>query len=193
MRKLILQIDNAIQLGWRKRFFNEEVEPIYQWIPELNKRVYSDKYEHFLDKSYQVNEDVDFMLQSYKWLVESGTPGSAAPPLLLPSEPANQLHSTNNNNNDNVDQANIEATNQQVNRKLLANRLNRLAKLGSEHSRQLLASLRSSLAMQNGDFSRFRALRLIMPTSELNGRFTCSISSLEGDDLQSTRLVVFGK
>lgn len=75
----------------------------------------------------------------------------------------------------------------------LARRLQRLAKLGGPHSRQLLEALRSALNMQQAELSRFRALRLIRPTSELSGRFTCSVSSLDGDDLRSTALIVYGK
>lgn len=78
-------------------------------------------------------------------------------------------------------------------RKLLANRLNRHAKLGSEYSRQFLESLKRTFAMDQLEFSRFRALRLIRPTTELSGRFTCSISSLDSDDLRSTNLIVYGK
>ena len=116
-----------------------------------------------------MTDDADFMLQAFKWLAEQGAEAEAG--------------------------AGAGGGEQQVaaNRRLLANRLNRLAKLSSEHSRQLLHSLRASLAMDQTDFSRFRALRLIRPTSELGGRFTCSVSSLDGDDLRSTRLVVYGK
>lgn len=179
------------------RYFNDEVEPIYQWIPELNKRVYSDKYERFIDKQYQVSEDVDFMLQAYKQLTgglqsqrqqadrEAGLTlensiGSLAEgaPQIRPSSSSSIMHD---------EQAVIAG------RKLLANRLNRLAKLGSDHSRQLLRSLRAMLAMDQEELSRFRALRLIRPTVEMDGRYTCSISSLDGDDLQSTRLIVYGK
>lgn len=149
----------------RFRFFNDELEPIYQWIPELNKRVYSDKYERFIDKSYQVGEDVDFMLQAYKWLLEG--------------------RATDDNSDTGEQQAGQ--------RRLLANRLNRLARVGSERSRHLLQWLRASLAMHQPEFSRFRALRLVRPTSELSGRFTCSVSSLEADDLRSARLVVYGE
>lgn len=80
-------------------------------------------------------------------------------------------------------------------RRQLANRLSKLAKLGGKHSRQVLDSLRSALELDPKwpEFTRYRALRLIRPTTQLSGRFTCSVSSLEGDDLRSKQLVVYGK
>lgn len=105
------------------------------------------------------------MLQAYKWLLEG--------------------RATDDNSDTGEQQAGQ--------RRLLANRLNRLARVGSERSRHLLQWLRASLAMHQPEFSRFRALRLVRPTSELSGRFTCSVSSLEADDLRSARLVVYGE
>ena len=182
-----------------RRFFNDEVEPIYQWIPDLNKRVYSDKYERFIDKQYQVNEDVDFMLQAYKWLtandgerLEAGRRARSNHSAALHEQP-NDLAPDMALLDDEPDEERHLAAAAAASRKLLANRLNRLAKLGSDHSRQLLDSLRAALAMEEADASRFRALRLVRPTVELDGRYTCSISSLDGDDLKSTRLIVYGK
>lgn len=86
-----------------------------------------------------------------------------------------------------------DAFGEEPSRRLLARRLDRLAKLGGEHSRQLIDSLRLALNMHQAEFARFRALRLLWPTSELSGRFTCSVSSLDGDDLRSTGLIVYGK
>lgn len=151
------------------------MEPIYQWIPELNKRVYSDSFERFLDKSYEVNEDAEFMLQAYR--------------LLQQHQPLNPLqhHLPGEESSDEP-----QADGQQ--RSLLASRLSKLAKLGGRQSRQLLESLRSALYLdEEPDYGRFRALRLVQPTSELSGRYTCLVSSLEGEDMQSTRLIVYGK
>lgn len=152
------------------------MEPIYQWIPELNKRVYSDKYERFLDKSYEVSEDVDFMLLAYRRLL-AAEPTRAE--LHLEAEAAAA---------EEAGEAAAAAGRGEFGRRELARRL---ARLGG--GRQLVESLRSALEMQQLDWSRFRALRLVRPTSELSGRFTCSVSSLDGDDLRSTRLVVYGK
>jgi hypothetical protein len=201
-------------LAAANRFFNDELEPIYQWIPELNKRVYSDKYERFIDKQYQVNEDVDFMLQAYKWMTapagadqerdwvksEAEADGDGGNSILVGRDAKTtgrgERPATPRDEPDDLAAASsaVEMDESQAvaSRKLLANRLNRLAKLGSDHSRQLLGSLRSMLAMDD-EVSKFRALRLIRPTAGMDGRYTCSISSLDGDDLQSTRLVVYGK
>ena len=168
------------------RYFNDELEPIYQWIPELNKRVYSDAYERFIDKSYQVNEDVDFLLGAYKSLAAT----SDAPHIGAAADLDLQSSSSSSSSSDEFG-APQEAS--AANRRLLANKLSRLAKLGGEHSQQLLRQLRASLAMESAESSKFRALRLLQPTTELNGRFTCSVSSLDGDDLRSTRLLVYGK
>lgn len=92
-----------------------------------------------------------------------------------------------------VGQAQADAFGEEPSRRLLARRLERLAKLGGQHSRQLVDALRLALNMHQPELSRFRALRLLWPTSELSGRFTCSVSSLDGDDLRSTELVVYGK
>lgn len=153
------------------------MEPIYQWIPELNKRVYSDKYERFIDKSYELADDVEFLLQAYRQLTGSS-------PEQQPTELASQANEPTALQPDDPD------------RKLLAQRLNKLAKLGGQHSRQLLDTLRASLGLLDREellANRFRALRLVRPSTELAGRFTCSVSSLDGDDLRSTRLVVYGK
>lgn len=193
------------------RFFNDEVEPIYQWIPELNKRVYSDKYEHFLDKSYEVSEDADFMLQAYRWLQlaagqsssSADTPSasaSASAPNSASASVSSSSHSTSMvaglesiANFESVDDQAADRAQIETSRRILANRLNKLAKLGGQHSRQLLDSLRAALNMEHLDWSRYRALRLIRPTTELSGRFTCSVSSLDGDDLRSAKLLVYGK
>lgn len=185
------------------------MEPIYQWIPELNKRVYSDKYERFLDKSYQVNEDVDFMLQAYKWLT-SGSPLTSEPGNINSMTAASEgggmeiggevgdgataaslstAQATGGPRDSNIRPQLLA----EESRRLLASKLNKLANLGGKHSRQLIDSLRSTLAMEMAEFSRFRALRLLAPTTELSGRFTCSVSSLDSEDLRSTRLVVYGK
>jgi len=153
------------------------------------------------------------MLQSYKWLLESGSSATleAGPQLDWPAQSLSQsLARSNNQDNNNIPPA-LDQQQQQPSltdqslaslvgeqqmsghRKLLANRLNRLAKLGSERSRQLLASLRSTLLMHDEQFSKFRALRLVRPGTQMGGKFTCSVSSLDAEDLQSTRLVVFGK
>lgn len=136
--------------------------------------MFSDKYERFLDKNYQLAEDVDFMLQAQKWLIASqGRTGTAANNYQEEPASGEQLES----------------------RRLLASRLDKFAKLGGQQSKQLIDLLRDSLGL-GGEllaFNRYRALRLIAPTSELSGRFTCSVSSLDGDDLRATRLVIYGK
>lgn len=160
----------------------------------MNKRVYSDKYEQFLDKSYEVSEDVDFMLQAYRWLQlaagQSTSSSSDTPSSYSPSAVAglNSPSIANGFDLDQTDRAQIETS-----RKILANKLNKLAKLGGQHSRQLLDSLRAALNMEYLDWARYRALRLIKPTTGLSGRFTCSVSSLDGEDLRSTKLLVYGK
>lgn len=115
-------------------------------------------------------------------------------PILIGGQ-NNNNNKEDNQNNDNKESADHHQQHQKqaASRRLLAGRLSKLAKLGGRHSRQLIESLRQALYMDELDYSRFRALRLIRPTSELNGRFTCSVSSLDGDDLRSTKLVVYGK
>lgn len=132
------------------------------------------------------------MLQAYKWLIATGDTEQRDQVMSImsaagssPSEqPADGFPSAGELHSDEGSAGGL---------RLLASRLNKLAKLGGRHSRQLLDSLRASLLMDQPEFSRFRALRLIRPTTELNGRFTCSVSSLDGDDIRSTRLVIYGK
>lgn len=119
------------------------------------------------------------MLQAYRWMLSGGTSGNQPADAALTSAGQQQVAS---------ERAQLEAS-----RRTLASRLNKLAKLGGQHSRHLLDSLRAALNMDQPDFSRFRALRLLRPTTQLSGRFTCSVSSLDGDDLRSTRLLVYGK
>lgn len=200
------------------RFFDDQPEPIYQWIPELNKRVYSDHFERYLDKSYQVSEDADFMLASYRKLLSSAA-NRAELVTLLPIETTNSLANKARDNNhdddvgnsartttlaptieltddgrdDDIDDDDDDPTGGAAGRRLLADRLLRLSRLGGRQSRKLLEQLRRALHMDQTDFSRYRALRLVRPDNKLAGRYTCSVSSLEGDDLRSTRLQVFGE
>lgn len=153
------------------------------------------------------------MLQAYRWMQLSSSSSSSSLPLdNLPGQPMDPLGRAADAEADET--ATVEGESQPAGedyqpleladssaaassgqRRQLANRLNKLAKLGGRHSSKLLDSLRSALEMDPKwlEFTRFRALRLIRPTTLLNGRFTCSVSSLEGDDLRSKQLVVFGK
>lgn len=189
----------------RFRYFNDELEPIYQWIPELNKRVYSDKYEQFIDKNYAISDDIDYLLSAYRILQQQTgviAAAGAAP----------------------------ELSDEQIQRRALAERLDALAKLGGQRAHQLIGQVRAALALgrypaapnSGGDnlsakdepdqlissaldgqsqhqnqiadrYKSFRALRLVRPTTELSGRYTCSVSSLDSDALASTNLLVYGK
>lgn len=150
----------------------------------MNKRVYSDKYDKYLDKSYQVSDDVEFMLHAYRRLLQTS-----------PNEHASRASAVVDGELDNVDQQQQQHTtnNEGSSRRLLANRLNKLAKLGGRQSRQLIDLLRQTLHMDQLEWARYRALRLVKPTGKLSGRFTCSVSSLDSDDLRSTRMIVYGK
>lgn len=141
------------------------------------------------------------MLQAYRWLLAAGhstttmnkaaahdTPSSALAIETTTSSSSSLAGQLDFGSESELDRAHIESS-----RKILANRLNKLARLGGQHSRQLLDSLRAALNMEQLEWSRYRALRLIKPTTELSGRFTCSVSSLDGDDLRSAKLLVYGK
>lgn len=41
--------------------------------------------------------------------------------------------------------------------------------------------------------TRYRAIKLIKPTTQLSGQYTCSVSSLNGHDSASTNLIVYCK
>ena len=41
--------------------------------------------------------------------------------------------------------------------------------------------------------TRYRALRLLNPPASLSGKYTCSVSSLANEDINSTHLVIYGK
>lgn len=146
------------------------------------------------------------MLQAYRWLQlsagqsTSGSSGTADTPSSPSSSSSPYSHSSSASTVAGLESiANLESDQAsdrvqiETSRRILANRLNKLAKLGGQHSRQLLDSLRAALSMEHLDWSRYRALRLVKPTTELSGRFTCSVSSLDGDDLRSTKLLVYGK
>lgn len=123
------------------------------------------------------------MLQAYRWLLSGGTSSNAIGSIASAAD-----STTSGGELFAAERAQLE-----LSRRTLANRLNKLAKLGGQHSRHLLDSLRAALNMDQLQYSRFRALRLIRPSTELNGNFTCSVSSLDGDDLRSTSLLVYGK
>lgn len=147
------------------------------------------------------------MLEAYRWLQLSSLDLPASSDIGTNSNGDGNGNGSGNSNNPDDQERLLPLANEQQDylnedqqassssRRQLANRLNKLAKLGGKHSRQLLDSLRSALEMDPKwlEFTRFRALRLIRPTTQLNGRFTCSVSSLEGDDLKSKQLVVYGK
>lgn len=210
------------------RYLNDELEPIYQWIPELNKRVYSDKYERYIDKSYAVSDDVDFMLGAYR-LLENANPPQAALAKTNSRKLSDQLSP--------LAQEIAGDDPSPYERRALAERLDALARLGGVRARQLIGQVRAALALEqypdsssasvasyssplssasaskeqqvNDDaannnnyeqllstpdaFKSFRAIRLVRPTSELSGRYTCSVSSLDSDAIASTRLLVYGK
>lgn len=132
------------------------------------------------------------MLQAYRWLQlaadQSTSSGSDTPSSSSSAVAGLESMANGGFDLDQTDRAQIETS-----RKILANKLNKLAKLGGQHSRQLLDSLRAALNMEHLDWARYRALRLIKPTTGLSGRFTCSVSSLDGEDLRSTKLLVYGK
>jgi hypothetical protein len=41
--------------------------------------------------------------------------------------------------------------------------------------------------------TRFRAIRLMNPPSSLSGDYTCYVSSLDSQDSETTKLIIFGK
>lgn len=84
-----------------KWFFEDNLEPVYQWIPELNKRHTSGVLKNRLDMDFSVNT--------------------------------------------------VDA------------------------------------------YSRFRALRISKPSTELSGKYTCLVTSLAGQDSREQKMTVFGK
>lgn len=43
------------------------------------------------------------------------------------------------------------------------------------------------------DYSQYRAIRILKPTMELSGRYTCVVASLAGQDARHQDMTVFGK
>lgn len=163
------------------------MEPVYQWIPELNKRVFSDKYEKFIDKEYDLSEDLENLLDIYRKMQTSTTNNDHKSDFTNNNERDDELDISSNLNPMDLD-ADLS-----LSRRKLAQRLGKLAKMGGPKSRQLLELLRHSLHMDPLEQTRFRALRLIQPTSEMSGKFSCSVSSLDAQDLQWRQLTIYGK
>ena len=90
--------DQQLVVKW---FFNQDTKPIYQWIPDLNKRSYSkSRFEGHINRHFEVTNDA---------------------------------------------------------------------------------------------YTRYRALNILRPTTEMTGTYSCSVTSLQGQDSRSADMVVYGE
>lgn len=98
--------DQHLVVKW---FFNDDPKPIYQWIPDLNKRSYSKSkiFEGRIDRNYAI--------------------------------------------------------------------------------------LSSSKADSTDKYTKFRALKINRPTTEMTGTYSCSVTSLQGQDTRSKDMIVYGE
>lgn len=90
--------DQQLVVKW---FFNQDTKPIYQWIPDLNKRSYSkSRFEGHINRNFGVTNDA---------------------------------------------------------------------------------------------YTKYRALNILRPTTEMTGTYSCSVTSLQGQDSRSADMVVYGE
>lgn len=113
--------DQQLVVKW---FFNQDPKPIYQWIPDLNKRSYSkSRFEGHIDRHFEV------------------------PP---PSTPMLVHH----------------------------------------HRRGGLANNDNGPADK---YTKYRALKIMRPTTEMSGSYSCSVTSLQGQDTKTKEMIVYGE
>ncbi|OQR70302.1 hypothetical protein BIW11_11714, partial [Tropilaelaps mercedesae] len=120
-----LEEDQQLVVKW---FFNQDPKPIYQWIPDLNKRSYSkSRFEGHIDRHFEV------------------------PP---PSTPNSLLGHAHRGGAGEIPYGDDEPADK---------------------------------------YTKYRALKIMRPTTEMSGSYSCSVTSLQGQDTKTKEMIVYAK
>lgn len=167
-------------------------------------RTFADKYANLFDKNYKLSNDYEFILKSLrlKELSQNFESLSRDEQFQLQDEqsqtqtrykPANakdkrQIELFSIKKDDDIEDELIT-----TNSKELADSLGKLTQFGGKHSTFVSQKLRNAIYLDDEIDLSFRALRLLKASREFSGNLTCVVSSLDGFDSKSEKMLTFGK